>query len=138
LAEWIGVHEGWLFGNYWYGETLGPKWQGIPFLIAVNWVVVITGAASLTEQITKAKWLFPAITATIATVYDFTLEPIAMQLGYWMWQGRQVPGYNYLCWWLLTLVLACFWQHLRLKGNLFAASLFIVQLIFFLILRIVL
>src|SRR5687767_437440 len=24
-AEWIGVHKTWLFGSYYYGETLGVK-----------------------------------------------------------------------------------------------------------------
>jgi putative membrane protein len=30
IAEWIGVHKGWLFGNYSYGSTLGYKLFVIP------------------------------------------------------------------------------------------------------------
>ena len=38
-AEWIGVHTGYLFGSYSYGENLGPKIDGIPYLIGVNWAL---------------------------------------------------------------------------------------------------
>src|SRR5476651_1188000 len=33
VAEWIGVHTGWLFGFYAYGTTLGPKLSGVPLII---------------------------------------------------------------------------------------------------------
>ncbi len=29
-AEWIGIHRGWFFGDYHYGNTLGPNYRGCP------------------------------------------------------------------------------------------------------------
>ena len=40
LAEWLGVNFGLLFGDYAYGQNLGPKLDGVPFLIGVNWALL--------------------------------------------------------------------------------------------------
>ena len=40
-AEWIGTKTGWLFGNYWYGKNLGPKIDGVPYVIGLNWGVLV-------------------------------------------------------------------------------------------------
>lgn len=138
VAEWIGVHYGWLFGGYWYGSVLGPKWLDIPLLIGVNWIVVSAGATSLAEKLRFPTWTLPLSAATLATLYDFLLEPLAMKLGYWMWEGGRIPAYNYLCWWGLTALSALLWQRLGLRGNLFAAGLFLIQIIFFIALRMLL
>ncbi len=137
-AEWIGVHYGWLFGAYWYGSVLGQKWLDIPLLIGVNWVVVAAGAISLAERFRLPVWTLPITAATLATAYDFLLEPLAMKLGYWMWEGGRIPPYNYLCWWGLTALSTLLWQRLGLRGNLFAVGLFLIQSVFFIVLRMLL
>lgn len=40
-AEIIGVNTGLLFGNYSYGNNLGPKIVGVPPIIGINWIVLI-------------------------------------------------------------------------------------------------
>jgi len=40
-VEWIGVHTGSLFGDYYYGINMGFKLDGIPYLIGSNWAVRI-------------------------------------------------------------------------------------------------
>lgn len=138
VAEWIGVHYGWLFGAYIYGDVLGTKWQGIPLLIGLNWVLVIAGAASCLEYIKLPSWAAIAGTATFATAYDWLLEPVAVQLQYWYWLPGRIPAYNYICWWGLSALAAGIWTRLKLRGNLFAAGLFVLQVLFFLLLRILL
>ena len=31
VAELLGIHYGWIFGNYTYGENLGYKFYGVPW-----------------------------------------------------------------------------------------------------------
>ncbi len=138
VAEWVGVHYGWLFGAYWYGTVLGPKWLDIPLLIGVNWIVVAAGAISLAATCKVGDRLLPLATAALATGYDFLLEPLAIKLGYWAWEGGRIPAYNYLCWFGLTALSALLWQRLKLNSNFFAAVLFGIQSIFFIILRMLL
>ncbi len=137
-AEWLGVHYGWLFGAYRYGNALGPKWLDIPQLIGVNWVLVAAGAISLAGKLRLPEWLSAATAATIATGYDWVLEPVAMRLGYWNWEGGRIPPYNYICWWGLTALSALLWQRACLRGNLFSRGLFLMQIIFFILLRLLL
>src|SRR5690554_2414507 len=35
IAEWIGIHTGYLFGDYEYGASLGPLWYQVPFIIGI-------------------------------------------------------------------------------------------------------
>jgi putative membrane protein len=133
-TEWVGVHTGWLFGAYGYGHTLGPMWQQIPFIIAGNWAIVMCGAISLAFLATENKYLVAVLAASIATAYDWVLEPAALKLGYWHWQGM-TPLYNYICWWGTAFLLSILWQYFKVRPNQFAVNLFIVQVLFFALLR---
>lgn len=137
-AEWVGVHTGWLFGSYSYGDVLGTKWLEIPLIIGVNWIVVIAGAIAIANRVTKNKWWMPICAATIATAYDWLLEPVAIRLEYWQWAGDDVPMYNYISWWLVSLLPAMIWQKMELQPNQFSLNLLIVQVLFFIALRILL
>ncbi len=133
-AEWIGVHTGWLFGAYAYSTLLGPGWQQIPFIIACNWAIVLCGSISLASLATDNKYVIPLLAASIATVYDWILEPAALKLDYWHWQDA-IPLYNYACWWVIALLLTILWQFFKVRPNQFAVNLLIVQILFFLLLR---
>ncbi len=134
-AEWTGVHTGILFGNYGYGAALGPQWLEIPLLIGLNWVVVVAGACSIAGALTRLPWLRTLLAAALATAYDWIMEPVAIRLDYWSWHSAEIPLLNYACWALFALIFAAVWQIFRLRGNLFAAGLFVIQLIFFTLLR---
>lgn len=41
VAEGLGVNYGLIFGHYQYGEALGWKIEGVPFLIGVNWAILV-------------------------------------------------------------------------------------------------
>ena len=53
IAETIGVNFGILFGDYEYGENLGFKIFGVPFLIGINWIVLTFITGSLSSLIFK-------------------------------------------------------------------------------------
>lgn len=134
-VEWVGVHTGWLFGEYQYSDVLGWEVSGVPLLIGVNWVVVITGAISLAWLINGNKLLTTAMAATIATAFDWVIEPVCIRLNYWHWAGDTVPLWNYACWWLVSFGMAWLWLALKIVPNKFGLALFIIQLLFFIALR---
>ncbi len=152
LTEMIGVNTGYLFGNYEYGNVLGPKIFGVPWLIGINWFVVIY-CAGCTTHIVEA-WIlkqtgaeimlstrmqhlsFIIDTALLAVFFDWLIEPVAIKLGYWSWLENDIPFYNYVCWFLISLILSSAMRFLSFnKANLFAVHLFIIQGLFFLLLR---
>ena len=153
VTEMIGVHTGWLFGEYQYGQVLGPKINGVPWLIGLNWFVVVFCSGSVMLQMQdwfKRKLekedfpMTPGIAslslvidgAMLAVFFDWIMEPVAMKLGFWQWQNSEVPLYNYLCWFLISALLLLAYRLFSFsKPNHFAVHLFIIQALFFLVLR---
>ena len=153
-VELIGVNTRALFGHYQYGTVLGWQHHGVPLLIGINWFIIIycTGVISsklynwsdskLTAAGTPLKpamRFFSFITdgALLATFFDFVLEPVAVKLQYWQWLGDGIPLYNYACWFLISAFLLTIFKLLPFdKNNRLAVHLFIVQILFFLLLRI--
>jgi len=152
-VEIIGVNTGLLFGNYSYGDVLGVKWKQVPLIIGVNWFIVIfcSGIAitSLLQNITRpiddtAAAPSPVIKAvsvvtdgaTLAVIFDWLIEPVAIKLGFWKWEMNEVPLYNYVCWFLVSLLLMILFRISPFqKENKFAIHLLLIQVMFFLLLR---
>jgi putative membrane protein len=158
-AESIGVNTGLLFGEYRYGSVLGPRILGVPLIIGFNWFMVSFAAAATVELLLdnvlpRLQWAgfsrvgegFPRgilhvlLAAGAATCFDWVMEPVAVELGFWTWTGGQgIPLLNYVCWFVLSLLLVATQKLLRVETrNLFAANLFLVQALFFLVLRLLL
>ena len=152
-VEVIGVNTGLLFGNYKYGDVMGFKWKAVPLIIGVNWFIVVfcsgISITALLQAITKPLDDSPAqpspvlkaisvITdgATLAVAFDWLIEPVAIKLGYWKWDGNEVPLYNYVCWFVISLLLMIVFRFSPFqKRNKFAIHLLLIQVMFFLILR---
>lgn len=153
-AEWIGVNTSYLFGSYQYGKVLGAQYGGVPFLIGINWFIIIycTGVisqqlynwsnrqlAAMQAEIKPSIQFISFITdgALLATFFDFVMEPVAVKLGYWQWLGSgDIPFYNYTCWLLISMLLLVAFRLLPFeKNNPLAVHLFIIQLLFFFLLR---
>jgi putative membrane protein len=149
-TEIIGVNTGLLFGEYQYGPVLGPKILGVPWLIGLNWFVIVYCSGSFllhSIELIKNKLKIPLTGATsttmvvlggaaLATFFDFILEPVAVKLDFWTWSNGDIPLFNYLCWFVVSAVLLR--VNLQLKQvntNVFASSLLIIQAVFFLLLN---
>jgi len=163
LAEYIGIHTGILFGNYTYGKVLGPKWNGVPWMIGLQWMItmycigvsmnMLHKKISIKQQLqqklspveqksflTRSKrWEFLSTVvdgALLAVLFDYVIEPAATTLGYWKWNTDDIPKSNYLSWWLVSVfVLAVFYSLTFKKQNLFAVHLLLIQFMFFLLLN---
>jgi len=149
-TEMIGVNTGILFGDYQYGQVLGPKIVGVPILIGLNWFIIVFCSGSLiTQCIQLLQQKFPVkITSTtrtiavvlggaaMATCFDIILEPVAVKLNFWSWENGQIPIFNYICWFVISAILLGFKISLnKMSENIFAASLFVIQVLFFLMLN---
>ena len=137
-AEWVGVRTGLIFGNYHYEHGLGVQFLKVPLLIGLTWVTVICGAVSLARRFTSNFWTTNILTSAFAILYDWCIEHVAIKLHYWEWQGGATPLWNYACWGMLAFLFSVSWQKFNLKPNKFGMNFFLVQLVFFLVLRILL
>jgi len=153
ITEMIGVNTGALFGQYQYGSTLGIKVFNVPLLIGVNWFIAVFCSCNIIFLLNE--WLYKKIptnmqpspvvklsafvvdTAMLTTLFDYILEPTAIQLGFWKWlPDGSVPLFNFVCWFIISAVLsACFRLMKFDKHNQFAIHLLIIQLLFFLVLQ---
>lgn len=151
-AEVIGTRTGYLFGNYSYGNVLGPTILGVPLIIGINWFIIIycSGIAILTlynklsrnlEEPERPKPIMKMASvvsdgALMAVFFDWIMEPAAIALGYWSWQDGDIPMFNYVCWLIISAVLLMIFHICKFdKQNKFAVNLLLIQLMFFLVLR---
>jgi putative membrane protein len=151
-SEIVGTHTGILFGNYAYGDVLGPGILGVPLLIGCNWFLILRASSGIASRgiailkrsevgATKAKssgqWTIPLTGALLATFFDWVMEPVAVRLGYWTWFGDgSIPALNYLTWFIVGWLLLHLAARLRISDdNRFPARLYLIQLVFFLLLR---
>jgi bisanhydrobacterioruberin hydratase len=152
-TEMIGVNTGYLFGKYEYGTVLGPKLYGVPWLIGINWLIVVFCSGNIVFRLNE--WLYKKLStdmlpsrtvqlfsfvidaALLATLFDYMLEPSAVQLGFWKWlPDNSIPVYNFGCWFVISAALLTVFRLLRFdKHNQFAIHLFIIQILFFLVLQ---
>jgi bisanhydrobacterioruberin hydratase len=155
ISEMIGVQTGLLFGLYTYGPIMGFQFANVPLIIGLNWFVVLYSAlatvhffmdnlflkAGLLKAVSSCspiniKRIF--VGALLAVFFDWVMEPVAMKLGFWTWAGDgQIPLLNYLSWFLIATIFLSIFRVLKIKpDNIFAVHLFLIQIMFFLLLRI--
>lgn len=137
FCEYIGVHQGWLFGDYTYGNTLGLKIAGIPLIIGVNWFLLIFSTGALMQRTKLRKPVLRIITgAAILTLLDVLIEPVAIKFNYWHWANSVVPFKNYACWFLLGIIMLWGFELFRFRRLNYAGPVFLImQFIFFIALH---
>ena len=132
LVEWIGVHNAFLFGSYYYGNNLGPMLDGVPWLIGINWamLVIITGA--IANQHFKSVPLKILVGAGLMLLLDFFMEVPAPVFDFWIWRDGAAPLQNFITWFAIATFLHLIFQRFEMKGNyLFSKHLYLCQLVFF-------
>jgi putative membrane protein len=162
IAEYTGINTGILFGSYSYGEVLGPKWKGVPWMIGLQWMVTmycIGISMSMLHRkladmqvkqdlppiekkalaVRAGRWTFLSTIvdgALLAVLFDYVIEPAATKLGYWHWTDNDIPRGNYYSWWLVSVVILAVFYYLTFKKqNLFAVHLLLIQFMFFLLIN---
>jgi putative membrane protein len=97
--ESFGVATGFPYGDFYYGETLGPTIAGlVPFLLPLSYAPLVIGAVTAAWG-SRPRLLY----ATLLLVWmDAVLDPGAAALGFWTWPSGGlyygVPPSNYAGW----------------------------------------
>jgi putative membrane protein len=143
LVEWAGVATGLVFGEYAYGDVLGPKVLGVPLIIGINWTILIYAAAQLANRIGVSVWLRPLVGATAVTLSDVLIEPVAVYFEFWNWVQPPfdalfvAPWQNYLAWWLFSFAVLWGFEAFKIiTNNPMLMRYWLFQLAFFLLLGI--
>lgn len=142
LLEALGVATGKIFGPYHYGDVLGLQLLDVPLIIGINWVFVVLGAIRISASLLKGespltKLMRVLLAALLTTAFDFLLEPVAINLGYWTWHGGGIPLQNYVAWFSISLAAGILFHALKVDvKSKIPIHFFLIQTIFFLMLQI--
>jgi putative membrane protein len=133
IAEILGTNYGIIFGDYTYLDNLGYKVFGVPVIIGLLWVVLTFITGSFTSYIfskNKVKAVF--FGALLMVVLDVLIEPVAPEMGFWVFDNMIAPFQNYLGWFLIGLpVQALFHYGIAKKEITFSLNLLIIHFLFF-------
>lgn len=116
-AEAIGVATGYVFGNYYYTDHLGPKVLGVPLIIQVTYatlgyVCLMTARfiLGLIESPGKSSLLLTTTLGTLLMVgWDVCMDPYQSTIsGDWIWQdGGPYFGigiHNFVGWFITVFI----------------------------------
>jgi putative membrane protein len=137
FIEALGVATGMVFGEYHYGKGMLFQWLGVPFVIALNWTLLILAVNDLAARRSANPIIASFFAGLMIVVYDWFIEPVAMALDYWQWAGNHIPTQNYLAWGLVAFAASFPLNYYRIRFRHPLLSLYlIVQLIYFIVLQI--
>ncbi|HUG84116.1 MAG TPA: carotenoid biosynthesis protein [Euzebya sp.] len=115
LIEVIGVATGLPFGDYAYGDRIGPTVGDVPMIIPMAWTMLGYPALVVARLITAHRWLGISVGAGALAAWDLYLDPQMVAEGHWRWFSDgphligSVPVTNYLAWlgtsWLMMTAL---------------------------------
>ncbi len=132
LLEMIGTQTGYPFGSYSYGKTLGPQVYDTPWIIGLNWLMLVYATGSVARMFPVMRLVRALIGAALMVILDIALEPVAMKLDFWQWRGDVIPLSNYVTWFVAAFLFHVFYQLSRFrKTNDFGLALYVIMLVFF-------
>lgn len=137
-SELIGIHTGYLYGDYVYGQTLGPKLWDIPIIIGVNWFILSYLTGTVFRKIAN-DYYAAFLGALTMTGLDYILEPVAVELDFWVWKFDLIPPGNYFAWFLVSFLIHLIYRKANFeKSNPLAVFLLMAMILFFTILNLTL
>ena len=139
LLEIVGVNTGIPFGVYSYGDVLGPKYKGTPYLIGINWFIMSYGAAAMVNYFSSNIFVKAFLVGTTIMALDIVIEPVAINLGFWWWSKPDIPIQNYISWLAAGSFMGFIvFKILKTIENKIAVYVFMAQVFFFTSLRLLL
>ncbi|NEU59251.1 carotenoid biosynthesis protein [Halorussus sp. MSC15.2] len=109
-VEYVGVHYGVPYGEFSYQLELGPMVGGVPVGLPVFFLPLVVNSYLLVVLLLpRAGWLRRTLAALgVVLVVDLVLDPAAVGLGFWRYDGGGVyygvPLSNFAGWVLSGLV----------------------------------
>ena len=113
IAERVGSTTGVPFGEYEYGNVLGPHLGGVPLVVPLAWAMMAYPVYVAASTVVWRRWLVPILTAWTLVAWDVFLDPMMVDLGAWRWitttpdlPGVEgIPLVNYAGWFAVGLVI---------------------------------
>lgn len=113
LVEMVGLATALPFGQYTYGDGLGPRLFGTPVVIGLAWIMLAWPAWIAAGRLTDRRRTRVLVAAWTLAAWDLFLDPQMVGEGYWTWADPTpglpgvygVPLTNHLGWLVVALVL---------------------------------
>ena len=140
-TEWIGVNKHTLFGEYYYSDVLGIKYDNVPLIIGINWfIIVYATGVFMRYAINNYMGLRIVGGAALMVFLDMVIEPVAVKFNYWHWRmGSNLltaPLSNYIDWFFVSLAMLTAFEFFQFKKQSMAgAVLLAAQFVFFVLMR---
>tara|TARA_Y100000741_G_scaffold279783_1_gene219567 strand:+ start:153 stop:803 length:651 start_codon:yes stop_codon:yes gene_type:complete len=133
IAETLGVNYGIIFGEYNYLDNLGYKVLGVPIMIGVQWIILTFITGSFSSYIFgHSKFKSILFGAVLMVLLDVLIEPVAPQMGFWVFENLTAPIKNYIGWLIISLPAQLVFHYgIDKKEITFSFHLLIVQFLFF-------
>jgi bisanhydrobacterioruberin hydratase len=140
-VEALGVHSGFPFGAYQYTETLGLQIFGVPVVIALAWMTLISFVREMLLPWNLPRLPEALIAAFWVTAIDLIIDPLAVhQLGYWRWASGGfyygIPLTNFAGWFFTTFAAFFLFQQ-KTAPNLWRLHLGFSIILFFTVLALI-
>jgi putative membrane protein len=136
FIEAAGVNTGSIFGEYRYGNIMGPGLWNTPFLIGLNWWMLIYIVSQFIRHTKLSTFNQLIIGSAIMVGYDIFLESIAINTGMWNWNGHAIPIQNYLAWFIISFIFLTIFRSVKpVYRNPVAETLLVTQFLFFILLN---
>lgn len=136
LIEVAGTNTGIIFGEYKYLDALGIGILSTPFLIGLNWIFIIYLSMSIFWKV-ENKIIKILLAASIAVIYDLSIEPVAHFMKMWEWNSGLIPFRNFVAWFVVSFLFSWLTQTAKLNfENKIARPVFLIQILFFVLINI--
>jgi uncharacterized membrane protein len=90
-VEAVGLATGFPYGGYRYGDVLGPRLLGVPFLVPLAWLMMAWPSWVLAARLARRPVVRVVVAAAVFAGWDVVLDPQMVQAGYWTWTHPR-PG----------------------------------------------
>lgn len=112
LIEYVGVTTDWPYGPFSYGVSLGPMVEGIPAALPIFFLPIVINSylfcLLLLGDRADSRLVRLAIVIPTVVTMDIVLDPAAVSLGFWAYEGGglfyDVPLSNFAGWVLSATV----------------------------------
>lgn len=132
LAEVLGVRYNIIFGNYYYGNSLGPQVLEVPIIIGFNWLTLSFATYGVSSYLFKNKTVITVFASILMVLTDYIIEPMAGALDFWYWDGGNIPIQNYVGWFFVSLIIHSILVKMNFKFNIkLCLALLLSQILFF-------
>ena len=132
LAEVLGVRYNIIFGNYYYGNSLGPQVFEVPLIIGFNWLTLSFATYGVSSYFFRNKIVITIFASMLMVLTDYIIEPMAGALDFWYWVGGNIPIQNYVGWFFVSLIIHTILVKMNFKFNIkLCLALLLSQILFF-------